>query len=171
MQETIRRNQQIAEQRRVGQEPQAIARTIFPDMNAKLAYDRLRTCQNRYPAQIQAAQLGHLVQEVADSLQDIRPQKRGRPRGKLMQKTLNRIESAGQYAELGRSQRAVAQLLFPDLPKETAYDRTRDFFSKHRSEIDEVRRRLRSLRQGETSGPTTPTKAASKEPSQIPSDL
>jgi hypothetical protein len=141
---TARRNQQIAEHQLAGQKPPAIARAIFRDKNEKVAYDRLRTYLNRYKTQIHAERqklMGHLLQEVADSLQDVLPKKRGRPRGKLMRKTLKRIDSALKYEQRFKKP-ATGRWLYRGLPKAIASQRARSFFRSRKPEIDETRRGL-----------------------------
>jgi hypothetical protein len=127
--------QKIAKWLLAGEKQRAIARKAFPGLNEETAYTRTRSFIHRYRPQIQAEMRGQLLGELEDSMQDLHSKKPGRPSGKLMSKTLERIESANRYSLAGKSQYAMAPKLFRGLSKEVAYARTRDFFRKYRSLI------------------------------------
>jgi len=102
-----------------GEKQRAIAHKVFPGLNEETAYTRTRSFINRYRPQILAEirkLRGQFLFELADSMQDRHTKKRGRPRGKLMSKTLKRIESAARYSLAGTSQQAMAPKLFHGLP-------------------------------------------------------
>jgi hypothetical protein len=69
---------------------------------------------------------------------------RGRKRSAA---TKQRIERAARRRNANISQREMATELFPNLPQQQAYARTRDFFFKYRYAIERMRHRLRSLPQ------------------------
>jgi len=67
---------------------------------------------------------------------------RGRKRSSA---TKERIELAARRRNENSSKRKMATELFPNLPQQQAYARTRDFFLKYRYAIERMRYRLRSL--------------------------
>ncbi len=69
---------------------------------------------------------------------------RGRKRNSA---TIERIELAARRRNANISERKMATELFPNLPQQQAYARTRDFFFKYRYAIERTRHRLRSLSQ------------------------
>lgn len=69
---------------------------------------------------------------------------RGRKRSSA---TKERIELAARRRNENISERKMATELFPNLPQQQAYARTRDFFLKYRYAIERMRYRLRNLSQ------------------------
>lgn len=127
-----------------GETQRTLAPKLFPNLNEEVSYGRTRSFSSRYRREILPeieTLRGHLLQEPADSFQDIFENKRGRPSGKLMLKTLKRVILAAVFSLAGQSQRTMAPKLFPDLRKDAAYTRTREFFHRHRLQIFEAMRR------------------------------
>src|SRR5579864_8523903 len=64
---------------------------------------------------------------------------------KMNSATLKRIELAARRRNENISERKMATELFPNLPQQQAYARTRDFFFKYRYAIERMRHRFRGL--------------------------
>jgi len=126
-----------AERLLAGERQRAMAVKLFPGLHKEVAYMRTRQFLHRFKNKIREEhKMGLLLVNVGDSTRSPRPKKGGRPRGKLTDEVWERIERAVAFERAGMSKRSMAQKLFPPhLPKDVAYDRTRDLFYRYKSQI------------------------------------
>lgn len=119
-----------------GERQRAMAVKLFPGLHKEVAYTRTRQFLHRFKDKIREEHKirGLLLLNVVDSIRSPRPKKRGRPSG-ITDKVWERIERARALARAGMSMRKMAPELFPALSKDVAYDRTRDFFYRYKTQI------------------------------------
>jgi hypothetical protein len=101
---------------------------------------------NAPAAGLAAFRLGQTVYRAALRRSLKLPKKRGRPKGKLKQRTAKRIRLAVRLKLAGKTQRAMASQLFHD--SSHPYQDTRQFFSRYgakiKSQLRESKSRLRT---------------------------